>query len=157
MSDIETMIDLLTERQRHEFAVACSRRVQHLMTNQRSVAAIDTREQWLRGEATDKEMNEAWAAAWAEVQDAENTKWATEQNASKAAALAASGAAAETAEAVAEALAWAGSGSVDRRHERAWQHRELKRMLRKEYDRIRNSQMSNEANTNNTLFREGKL
>jgi hypothetical protein len=53
VSDIETLIDRLTDRQRYEFAVACARRVQHLMRDPRSVALLDTRERWLRGEATD--------------------------------------------------------------------------------------------------------
>jgi hypothetical protein len=126
---IVLMISRLTERQRHEFALVCARRVQHLMPDQRSVAALDTREKWLRGEATSNEMNKAWAAAWAEARDALNTEWAAAQNASKAAALATSGHAVRTAHAVAEASAWAGSGSVERLSERAWQRAELERML----------------------------
>jgi hypothetical protein len=39
VTDIEALIDRLTDRQRHEFALACARRVQHLMTDPRSVAA----------------------------------------------------------------------------------------------------------------------
>jgi hypothetical protein len=61
---IETMISRLTERQRDEFALACARRVQHLMRDPRSIAALDTRERWLRGEATDEEMAAAADAAW---------------------------------------------------------------------------------------------
>ena len=63
MSDIDTMIDRLADRQRHEFALACARRVQHLMRDPRSVAALDTRERWLRGSASEEEMTAAWAAA----------------------------------------------------------------------------------------------
>lgn len=62
---IETLIDRLTDRQRYEFALACARRVQHLMTDSRSVAALDTRDKWLRGEATDEEIHAASDAAWA--------------------------------------------------------------------------------------------
>ena len=102
MSDIETMIERLTDRQRHEFALACGRRVQHLMRDPRSIAALDTRERWLRGEATDEEMaaasDAAWAAAWA-------------ASASAAAARDAS-----------RAAAW----DV----ERTWQRGELERMLK---------------------------
>lgn len=65
MSDIDDLIDRLTERQRRDFAVACARRVQHHMRDPRSVAALDIRERWLRGEATDEEMAAARAAAWA--------------------------------------------------------------------------------------------
>ncbi len=128
-TNINTMIASLTEHQRHEFALVCARRVQHLMPDQSSVATLYTREKYLRGEATNKEMTEAWAAARAAARDAENTEWAAEQAASKAAALATSGDAAGTAQAVAEALAWAGSGSVERLSERAWQRTELERML----------------------------
>ena len=66
MSDtIEDMINRLTERQRHEFSLASVRRVQHLMRDPRSVAALDTRERWLRGSASEEEMTAAAAAAWA--------------------------------------------------------------------------------------------
>jgi hypothetical protein len=121
---IENMIDRLTERQRHEFALACARRVQHLMTDPRSVAALDTRERWLRGEATDEEMaaardaawnaadaawaaaDAAWAAAWAAA-------WVWSRNAARAASLVTSPSAAEA--------TW--------NSESAWQLAELKRML----------------------------
>ncbi|MFO0451959.1 MAG: hypothetical protein ACK52I_25475 [Pseudomonadota bacterium] len=65
MSDIDTMISRLTDRQRQEFALACARRVQHLMRDPRSIAALDTQERWLRGDATNAEMDAAWAAALA--------------------------------------------------------------------------------------------
>ena len=71
MSDHDTMISRLTERQRHEFALRCARRVQHLMTDPRSIAALDTRERWLRGEATDEEMAAARAASADGAWDAE--------------------------------------------------------------------------------------
>jgi hypothetical protein len=105
---IKTLIDRLTERQRLEFAVACARRVQHLMRDPRSVAALDTRERWLRGEATDEEMDAARAAAWA--------------------AWAAAGAACAAA-AAARAAAWAAARDAAWAAERAWQRAELERML----------------------------
>ena len=89
---IETLIDRLTERQRLEFALACARRVQHIMTDSRSIAALDTRERWLRGEATDEEMDAARAAAWdagAEAWDAEAEAWAAARAAERAAVSAA--------------------------------------------------------------------
>ena len=106
MNDIETLISRLTERQRHEFALACARRVQHLMSDPRSVAALDTRERWLRGNATDAEMDAAWAAARDAAWDAE---WA----------------ASAAARAAASAAVWAAALAA----ERAWQIEELERML----------------------------
>ena len=60
------------------FAVRCARRVQHLMTDPRSVAALDVAERHARGEATDAELaaasaaarDAAWAAARAAAWDA---------------------------------------------------------------------------------------
>jgi hypothetical protein len=113
VSDIENMIDRLTDRQRHEFALACARRVQHLMTDPRSIAALDTRERWLRGEATDEEMAAALAAAGDAAWDASRAAaWA----AAWAARAAAAGAARDAASAAGDA-------------ERAWQRAELERML----------------------------
>jgi hypothetical protein len=128
VSEIDNMIDRLTDRQRHEFALACSRRVAHLMRDLRSVAALDTRDWWLRGEATDEEMAATWAAA---------------QAAAQAAARAAAWAASDAADAAAWAAAWAvrnadAAGEADSVRaaaaeaedaERAWQHAELERML----------------------------
>ncbi|MBI5270648.1 MAG: hypothetical protein HY856_13335 [Burkholderiales bacterium] len=64
------------------FAVRCARRVQHLMTDPRSVAALDVAERHARGGAADDELaaardaawdaalDAAWAAAWAAALDA---------------------------------------------------------------------------------------
>jgi hypothetical protein len=109
VNDVKTLIHRLTDRQRHEFALACARRVQHLMRDPRSVAALDTRERWLRGEATDEEMTAAEAAARAAA-------WA--------AALAAAWSAASGAALAASAALAAAEDS-----ERAWQRAELERML----------------------------
>ena len=50
------------------FAVRCARRVQHLMTDERSIQALDVAERHARGKATDEELAAAedatWAAAW---------------------------------------------------------------------------------------------
>jgi hypothetical protein len=139
---IETMIDRLTDRQRYEFALACGRRVQHLMCDSRSLAALDTRERWLRGETTDDEMDAAvdaaraasraaardaardaasaavWAAALDSARDAASAAawsaaWVWSRNAARAASLVTSPSAAEA--------TW--------NSESAWQLAELKRML----------------------------
>ena len=51
------------------YAVWCARQVQHMMTDQRSIAALDVAERHARGDATDAELaaagDAAWAAAWA--------------------------------------------------------------------------------------------
>lgn len=68
MSDLN--LERLTDSQLRLFAVRCARRVQHLMTDPRSVAALDVAERHARGEATDVELKEAWAAARAVAWDA---------------------------------------------------------------------------------------
>ena len=45
------------------FAVWCARQVQHLMTDQRSINAIDVAERFANGSATIEELATAWAAA----------------------------------------------------------------------------------------------
>ena len=45
------------------YAVRCARRVQRLMTDERSVAALDVAERHASGEATDDELVSAWGAA----------------------------------------------------------------------------------------------
>ena len=62
------------------FAVWCARQVQHLMTDQRSVDALDVAEQYANGEATNEKLmstraaaraawDDSWAAAWAAGDD----------------------------------------------------------------------------------------
>lgn len=123
MSDIDTMISRLTDRQRQEFALACARRVQHLMRDPRSIAALDTQERWLRGDATNAEMDAAWAAALA----AADAAWAAASDAARYAARSAWAAASDAAQA-APLAAWA-AWSAARAAERAWQIEELERML----------------------------
>ena len=128
MSGIDTMISRLTDRQGHAFALACARRVQHLMRDPRSVAALDTRERWLRGEATDKEMAAARDAAWDAVWDARHAAevfaWAAALAAAWSAAWSAARAVASAARDAASAARDAAGGA-----ERAWQRAELERML----------------------------
>lgn len=45
------------------YAARCARRVQHLMNDRRSVAALDVVERRAMGQATDRELAAAWAAA----------------------------------------------------------------------------------------------
>ncbi len=55
------------------FAVDCARSVQHLMTDPRSLAAVDVAERYADGLATDSELVAAGAAAgaaWAAARDA---------------------------------------------------------------------------------------
>ena len=86
-----------------QYAVWCARQVRHLMTDERSIAALDVAERHSRGEVTDEELTSAWATAWAA---AEAAAWA----AAEAAASAASAAAWATASAASDAAwdaAWA--------------------------------------------------
>ena len=54
------------------FAVACKRRVQHLMNDQRSLDALDVAERYANGNATEGLLNAARTAAWEAAWDAAN-------------------------------------------------------------------------------------
>ena len=82
------------DREIRLYAVWCARQVQYLMTDQRSLAALDVTERHAKGLATDDELDAARAAAGAAAGDA------------RAAARAAWDAAG-AARAAAEAAAWA--------------------------------------------------
>ena len=138
MSDIDNLIERLTERQQREYALKCARRVQHLMRDPRSIAVLDVAERHLRGEATDEELavaraaaRRALSAAVREPRPAARAAWA----AARAALWAAVQIAARAASWAVEAAAWA--ASRDARDpwyaawdaERAWQREELERML----------------------------
>jgi hypothetical protein len=60
------------EREMRLFAVACARRVQHLMTDRRSLDALDVAERFANGLATLSELTAAEAAA----SDAAGAAWA---------------------------------------------------------------------------------
>ena len=69
------------------FAVWCARQVQHLMSDQRSIDALDVAERYANGHATDAELETAWAAAgaaaWAAAGDtagdtARDAAWAAQ-------------------------------------------------------------------------------
>jgi hypothetical protein len=84
------------DREWRLFAVWCARRVQHLMKDPRSIAAIDVAERYANGKATREELDAAWAAAggaagaaaWAAAGDAAlgaagDAAWAAEREAQK--------------------------------------------------------------------------
>ena len=66
------------------YAVWCARQVQHLMTDERSISALDVAERYAHGQATDDELDAAWdaarGAAWAAAKDA---AWAAARDAAK--------------------------------------------------------------------------
>ena len=51
------------QREMRMYAVWCARQVQHLMTDLRSLAALDVAERYANGEATGNELDAAWDAA----------------------------------------------------------------------------------------------
>lgn len=71
------------------FAVWCGRQVQHLMTDQRSIAALDVAERHANGLATDEELAAAWDAARVAARDAAWAAWDAARVAAWAAARAA--------------------------------------------------------------------
>jgi hypothetical protein len=93
---LDARLDLLTPRQRAEFACRCVREtpagegtVWGLLTDDRSRRAVETAEAFMRGEATEEELREAakaakaaeraagaaaWETAWA-TWEAEATSW----------------------------------------------------------------------------------
>ena len=54
------------------FAVWCARQVQHLMTDERSIRAIDVAERFANGEATQEELEEARKGAWKACYNVQN-------------------------------------------------------------------------------------
>ena len=88
------------------FAVWCARQVQHLMSDQRSIDALDVAERHANGQATDAELETAWDAAWDAWDAAGAAAWAAAWDAARAAAGAAADAAGAAAGDAAEAAAW---------------------------------------------------
>jgi hypothetical protein len=82
------------------FAVWCARQVQHLMTDPRSVKALDVAELHAIGQATDDDLAAARDAAWDAARDA---AWDAAWDAARAAARAAAW---DAARAAARAAAW---------------------------------------------------
>ncbi len=74
------------------YAVDCARSVQHLLTDKRSIDAIDVAERHAHGQATDAELNAARAAAGTVARAARADAWAAASAARDAAGHAASAA-----------------------------------------------------------------
>lgn len=66
----------VTDRELRLIAVKCARRVQHLMTDQISINALDVAERYANGEATYEELTAARDAAWAAAWNAEKKEQA---------------------------------------------------------------------------------
>jgi hypothetical protein len=64
------------DREMRLFGVWCARQVQHLMTDQRSIDALDFAERFANGKATVKELNTAEGAARAAAWAAGGAAWA---------------------------------------------------------------------------------
>jgi hypothetical protein len=89
------------------YAVWCARQVQHLMSDERSVAALDVAERHATGQATDEELESARAAAWAAAEDAARVAAKAAGDAARAAGAAARAAAGDAAWEAARVAAWA--------------------------------------------------
>jgi len=85
------------------FAVRCAREVQHLMRDQRSIAALDVAERFAAGNATADELRSAASAASAASADAADAAAAASADAADAADAAADAAAAASAAAASAA------------------------------------------------------
>jgi hypothetical protein len=101
------------DREKRLFAVWCARQVQHLMTDQRSLDALDVAERFANGDASTQKLYAARAAAWAAARDAARAAamaaaWAAASDAARAAAMAA------TMDAARDAAwaAWAAAGDA---------------------------------------------
>ena len=103
------------DRDKRLYAVACARRVQHLMEDERSILVLDVAERYANGQATDGEL--AAAYAYAAVYAARSAVYAASSDAAYAAAYAAadasSAAYAAYAAAAADAAADAYAASSD--------------------------------------------
>ena len=84
----------------HEFACRCAEYALSFVDNPdpRSIAAIEAKRKWLRGEITDMELRAAWATAWDAARDAARAAaWAVARDAAWAVARDAADAAASAA------------------------------------------------------------
>jgi len=98
-----------------KYTVWCARQVQHLMTDQRSLDALDVAWRHSDGLATDAELQAARAAAWAAAGVAAGVAaWAATGAAAEAAARDAAWAAQDAACAAAGVAAWAATRAATR-------------------------------------------
>ena len=105
------------------YAVWCARQVQYLMTDQRSLNALDVAERHANGQATDKELSAAWAAAkdaWVAGDTARRTAWAAVLAAGDATGIAAWAAENAAREAALAAVLAAGDAVGDTVGTAAW-------------------------------------
>jgi hypothetical protein len=130
------------QREIRLYAVWCARQVQHLMTDPRSLAALDVAERHANGAATNAELTAAGAAAWDAARDAAvdaawaaavDAAWAAARAAARDAAWAAARAAARDAARAAawdaaRAAAWAAAGVAARAAARQTQSERLREM-----------------------------
>ena len=102
-------IEIADDKTKHLFGLWSARQVQHLMTDPRSITALDVKEKWLKGEATDEELNIALEAA----RYARYARGAAARAAATAAAAYAAGYAADAAAYyAADAAAYASDGDA---------------------------------------------
>ena len=109
---VATRRGVLTDRELRLFAVWSARQVQHLMTDPRSLAALDVAQRHANAEAADEELEAAWAAgaagaaeaaAWAAARSAAwsadwSAAWSADRAADRSAAWSADRAAARSAQ-----------------------------------------------------------
>jgi hypothetical protein len=111
------------DREIRLYAVWCARQVQHLMTDPRSIAALDVAERHADGLATDEELTaarDAAEAAWAAWAAARDAAWAAAEAAGDAAEAAGDAAWAAWAAARGAALAAARGAACDAAWDAAW-------------------------------------
>ena len=111
------------EREMRLYAVWCARQVRHLMTDPRSLAALDVAERRANGQATDAELSAAGAAAGAAAGDAAgDAAWDAAWDAAGAAAW-------DAAWDAARAAAWDAAGDAAWDAARAAQTTEFRRVF----------------------------
>jgi hypothetical protein len=121
------------DREIRLYAVWCARQVQHLMTDPRSIAALDVAERHANGRATDEDLTAAGDAAWAAALDAAgnpagDAAWAAARDAEWAAAR---GAARDAAGAAARGAEWAAARAAARDAAGAAQSKRLREVCAK--------------------------
>ena len=117
---VATREGVLTDRELRLLAVWAARQVQHLMTDPRSLAALDVAERFANGQARGEELDAARDAAWDAAWDAARAAaWDAAWDAARDAAWAAAWATARAA-AGAAARDAAGAAARDAARDAAW-------------------------------------